>query len=1424
MTENTENRGYVYQWHMEDDFHELKMYLYLLQEDGKVTTLQTTFSPYFYVELPEGFLYPTNKSGMNISIETVESTVLRTLFGSLRDNLVRHMGYHFPQDCRQNKNNVDDDEYGTMWEEGGDGEEEEMKEQCKYCWRGKVTVEYKKKLYFVQRREMRPFLKISFPSLEQRRKCFYRINEKMLKVRQYQMLMRVHEFQAPPILQFCSTYSLSTVGWVKYNHHKYRAMTTTTSETKIIPIDASSLSIISEREDVLFPRICSFDIEVYSSNPKRMPQSDCPDDVIFQISLVFKEGSVGGNGNNNNTHESYLLTLGKVKPCKSFTTLEYENEKELLMGFRTVFLSKDPEVLMGYNIMGFDFPYMIKRCEMHHVDSTVFRLGKAFPSRVCPVKEISWSSSAYAHQHFFFWEMDGRVVLDILPMIRRDYKFASYSLKAVTTFFLGDTKDPVTPKDIFESYQSFLDHGSCEESCRKLTTVGKYCVQDSVLVWKLYEKLQLWIGLSEMAKICSVPMMSLFTQGQQIKVYSQVYRFCNENKILVEAPPPSLGKGDSYVGATVFPPEPGLYEDVIPFDFSSLYPTTMIAYNIDYSSCVPEDRTDISDELCHVIEWEEHVLCEHDMTRYTTATRPTQTLCGMRRYRFLKSPSGVLPSVLQFLLGARKDTKKLMKGHEEESLTYQVLDKRQLAYKVSANSMYGAMGVSKGYIPFLPGAMCTTARGRQSIQKASKFVQEQCHGKIIYGDSVSAYTPVWIRHSTTLKCKWMYVKDVVKYTEDHWDMEWVEQISQHSNDSNDLKYNKHYSTPCCEDIEVWTEQGWTQVKNLMKHVVAKRMFRILTNHGWVDVTEDHSLIREDGTACRPGEVKKGSRLMSTRYPRKSFQKTISLPLSFISFSKWSKLGFHIGYFLQWNSTCSHTCSSSYSLPLKTNLSKWEEQMVQLVEKNNDDAIYEVVCGFLRAASFHSMSSTFSLSLLMSDKDVMDRPLLVQLFLTLLEDYGWESEWEMTSTRLEWKIFQRCFTTNTTNPGNNENNISSFSSKRHCTVLAVLPLENLENLENFYKNNRMVYDFTTENHHFQAGVGSIVVHNTDSIYCHFPGVPFETLWNHAKTVEKEFVALFPPPMKLVFEEKIYKQFLILTKKRYMALTCDETLNLEDTHLTIRGVLLARRDNCAWVRRIYEQVVRRILAHETFEQVMTFLCECFYMLFSYQIPIPDFVVTKLVGKDYAVRPLPTDPDKLNKRLSELGISTSDQKWKELYTQKNQPAHVQLAEKIRQRGGESVEAGVRIAYVISRHEKGKKAKLFDKIEDPLYVMQRSPYVQIDTFYYGRLFETPMDQLMNICFKKGHLKTHTCKYVVSMHEQFQKCMEGIRQRDYTPLLFPLDVEGENEKGMMMLPVQKKKTSSSNMTKSTKTIKPNPPFLSVIISSSTQKSIYDYL
>lgn len=632
--------------------------------------------------------------------------------------------------------------------------------------------------------------------------------------------LKVHEQDASPILQLICARNINSVGWISFKGTKVH------DDEKVTICDEEYFvkwkEIIKYETDTIGnPLIMGFDIEVNSSNPSAMPNADKVGDKIFQISCVFTRNQ----SNNNSDMQSYLLTLGETDVElleNNINLLTFRTEGELLNGFTKLVLEKNPNVIVGYNILGFDIPYMIKRQERAGLGKEFTTMGfHAFLPAT--QRTIKWSSSAYGSQEFEYLDAEGRIFVDLLPLIKRDYKLDNYKLKTVSEYFLqGDTKADLSVSGIFKCFRigtkKELDGTYSHRAKKAIALCGKYCVQDSVLVVKLMKKMQTWVGLCEMAKTVNCSIFSLYTQGQQIKVFSQVYKYSTDNNIVVEKDGYQTKDDERYVGAHVFPPVPGIYDRVLPFDFCSLYPTTIIAYNIDYSTLVTDDN--YPDAKCHVMQWEDHLGCEHDpkvirrlelskiiedekteikklrtqrdskgnklikqsiveeINKRTEKLKPfieersslvktitKNTMCAVRNYRFVKEPRGVLPTILQNLLDARKNTRTQIKTYmktmtdenkDEVNIIVGVLDKRQLAYKISANSMYGAMGVKKGYLPFMPGAMCTTYKGRCNIEIVAKIIPEKYGGQLVYGDTDSNY--IHFPHLKTPEESWDFAE------------------------------------------------------------------------------------------------------------------------------------------------------------------------------------------------------------------------------------------------------------------------------------------------------------------------------------------------------------------------------------------------------------------------------------------------------------------------------------------------------------------------------------------------------------------------------------------------------------------------------------------------------------------------------------------
>jgi DNA polymerase elongation subunit (family B) len=435
-----------------------------------------------------------------------------------------------------------------------------------------IKLVLKKKLYGADfdmngERKLFPFLHVTFKTPEHI-KAF----GKLIRFGKHwpglgNMRLKIHEDNAHPVLQLCCKQNVPVCGWISFEGIRKIKRKETRCKYEY-EISYKKLKTNTEILIVPNPVIMAYDLEVYSSVRGSMPKYFRPDDEIFQISVV-----VGRQGSGK--YEAILLTLGEPDPDTTGDEVEirmFQTEADLIVGFTQCIQEFQPNVITGYNIFEFDIDYMIKRSKFRSCFYDFAKQGLNLYG-LDTEKSIEWGSSAFKNQKFLYLHAEGRLFVDLLPVVRRDYKFSTYKLKEIAATFLGETKDPLTPEGIFRCYRIGMkglnsqDKKLKEKGMSALGICAKYCIQDSVLVYKLFEKIQTWVGLIEMARICNTQIFFLFTQGQQIKVFSQVYKKCLEENYVVEKDGFQAGENESYTGAHVFEPMAGVWDWVVPLDF-----------------------------------------------------------------------------------------------------------------------------------------------------------------------------------------------------------------------------------------------------------------------------------------------------------------------------------------------------------------------------------------------------------------------------------------------------------------------------------------------------------------------------------------------------------------------------------------------------------------------------------------------------------------------------------------------------------------------------------------------------------------------------------------------------------------------------------------------------------------------------------------
>jgi len=356
-------------------------------------------------------------------------------------------------------------------------------------------------------------------------------------------------------------------------------------------------------------RVLSFDIEC-AGRKGIFPEAEI-DPVIQIANCCVRQGE----------KEPFLRVIFCLKNVSSIagqTVLCYEKETDLLKAWADFIRQVDPDILTGYNIQNFDIAYLVKRAQVLNIKEFPY-LGRIRTSKT-KVRNKMLQSKQMGKRENKDINIEGRCQFDLLLVLIRDYKLRSYTLNAVSFHFLNEQKE-----DVHHSIITDLQNG--DENTRRRLAV--YCCKDAILPIRLIEKLMCIINYMEMARVTGVPLNYLLTRGQQVKVVSQILRKAATQNLIMPTMKPQ--QGDEFAGALVIEPKRGYYDvPIATLDFSSLYPSIMMAHNLCYTSLLnPGKRNEMSPD---------------DYIKTPVGSY------------FVKSSvrKGILPEILEELLAARK--------------------------------------------------------------------------------------------------------------------------------------------------------------------------------------------------------------------------------------------------------------------------------------------------------------------------------------------------------------------------------------------------------------------------------------------------------------------------------------------------------------------------------------------------------------------------------------------------------------------------------------------------------------------------------------------------------------------------------------------------------------------------------------------------
>ncbi|MCX8197459.1 MAG: DNA-directed DNA polymerase [Candidatus Micrarchaeota archaeon] len=421
-------------------------------------------------------------------------------------------------------------------------------------------------------------------------------------------------------------------------------------------------------------RTMAFDIETY--NPQGAPRQD--QDEIIMISY-----EVGHSG------EKKVITTKDVK--RDFAIV-CKDEREMIARFLKVVKENDIEVLFGYNSTVFDLPYLKARADINGLDFSIGRDGKPFRIKRHGIRTVA--------------KIAGRIHIDLYPLVRfmgfiGAFKVSKYSLENAYEELTGKKKLMVQKFDIWRMWED-------EEQRGKLADYSLFDAQATMEIGKILLPLEI-----EMSNITRLPLFDTVnaTAGQLVESLL-MHKSAQRQEIIPNKPDDSVIQERELgpiKGAFVKIPQPGIYENIVVFDFRGLYPSIITSHNIDPFTLNPPSS--VPDSECYV---------------------------APNGSRFLKSPKGLIPAVLEELIEMRSKLKAQLKNMPKDTQEYEILFARVQSLKILANSYYGYLAYPRSRWYSRECGEAVTAWGRYYIQDTIRKASEAGF-EVLYSDTDSVF-------------------------------------------------------------------------------------------------------------------------------------------------------------------------------------------------------------------------------------------------------------------------------------------------------------------------------------------------------------------------------------------------------------------------------------------------------------------------------------------------------------------------------------------------------------------------------------------------------------------------------------------------------------------------------------------------------------
>lgn len=693
--------------------------------------------------------------------------------------------------------------------------------------------------------------------------------------------------------------------------------------------------------------VMAWDIETYSARGTgEVPSAEHDLDVVFMLCMTVHW-----------LHESEALykicIVDKDTECDPrWTTIVCKSEVNILKAMAICWNHFKPDIFIGFNDSGYDWPFIIEKAERH--DLLVWMWSK-----MSSLFQYNQSSDNIIKRHYndkrrreikinaektFYSQclmVPGTISIDCLPCFMKIYPRLEINKYGTLKFYLQDNQLPTKVDLPILLMNKYYVAGNPIH----MREIAYYCIVDSISVQRLFVKRNIITDYREVSTLAYVSLSDSHYYAGGVKVCNLLGAYAWASDILVNMKPKTHAKAEKYPGAYVFPPDKGMTPNidrlkalrenpdkeaaiaafakdrpVSCLDFASLYPSLIMTYNLSPEKILltrEEFQKRQNDYKLHDIDFDIgdrriqawsilHENIDSQMGLFPTILR---NLFAKRKEMkgklgkctnkkelyeliFSKNDTDYVSVINNLIIEFQNDIAELQKEitfippgstieeekdvrqrrirNIEEMITdiksfnadtiqqdydnvcfeRNCIDKKQGALKIYMNTFYGETGnhLSPFFLLQLAGGV--TSAGQTNIKLAANYAKKHEFG-IKYGDSVMPYTPITLKTDDEIR-----VVTIDSFDETSWNS--YPEFKAGEPDRSE----KEYFIP--KNIQIWTHCGWSNTIKVIRHKTIKKIYRIITTTGVVDVTEDHSLITNKHKIIKPSECIIGTKLLHSK--------------------------------------------------------------------------------------------------------------------------------------------------------------------------------------------------------------------------------------------------------------------------------------------------------------------------------------------------------------------------------------------------------------------------------------------------------------------------------------------------------------------------------------------------------------------------------